>query len=46
MKIDYEKLDAYLKQNKRLLEAMSDKDYNDHINAILEEFHYDEEEEA
>jgi hypothetical protein len=45
VKINYDNLDAYTKTHKKLLESMSDKEYNDHINTILEELHYDEKKE-
>lgn len=44
MKIDYDKLDTYIKTHKKVLEKMSDKEYNNHINQVLEEFHCEEKE--
>ena len=42
MKIDYNALSTFLSQHKKLLEAMSDKEYNDYVNSILDDFHYEE----
>lgn len=42
MKIDYEALEAYLKEHKKALESMTDIEFNDHINSVLEKFHAEE----
>lgn len=42
MKIDYDKMAAYFKRNKKMLDAMSDQEFNLHLACILEEFHYAE----
>ena len=39
MKIDYEALEQFLKENKAKLEAMSDKEYNAYMETVLEKFH-------
>jgi hypothetical protein len=40
MSIDYTRLAEHLKKNKKTLDSMSDKEYNEYLNQLLEDFHY------
>ena len=44
MNIDYETLGMFLKANKNKLNAMTDKEFNDYINGMLDDFHHEDEE--
>ena len=39
MKINYDRMKEILKRDKRKMEAMTDKEYNEYIMKLLEEFH-------
>lgn len=39
MKDDHDKLDDYVKSHKRLLESMTDEEYNEHLNELVKNFH-------
>ena len=39
MKINYDRMEQILKREKRKMDAMTDKEYNEYIEQLLEEFH-------
>ena len=45
MNIDYNALDAFLKANDKELKAMTDREFDNFINKMLDEFHYEDEDE-
>lgn len=39
MKDDHDKLEEYVKSHKRLLESMTDEEYNEHLKELVKQFH-------